>query len=29
VKPGDVITLGSPLIGEMTVPVRAHVHGQS
>ena len=29
VKPGDVITLESPLIGAMTVPVRAHVHGQS
>jgi 2,4-diketo-3-deoxy-L-fuconate hydrolase len=29
VKPGDVITLESPLIGAMTVPVRSHVHGQS
>jgi 2-keto-4-pentenoate hydratase/2-oxohepta-3-ene-1,7-dioic acid hydratase in catechol pathway len=29
VKPGDVITLESPLIGTMTVPVRSHVHGQS
>jgi 2,4-didehydro-3-deoxy-L-rhamnonate hydrolase len=29
VKPGDVITLESPPIGTMTVPVRAHVHGQS
>jgi len=29
VKPGDVITLESPLIGTMTVPVRAHVRGQS
>ena len=29
VKPGDVITLESPPIGTMTVPVRAHVLGQS
>jgi 2-keto-4-pentenoate hydratase/2-oxohepta-3-ene-1,7-dioic acid hydratase in catechol pathway len=29
VKPGDVITLESPPIGTMTVPVRAHVRGQS
>jgi len=29
VKPGDVITVESPLIGAMTVPVRAHVQGQS
>lgn len=29
VKPGDVITLESALIGSMTVPVRAHVRGQS
>ena len=29
VKPGDVITLESPPIGTMTVPVRAHVHGKS
>jgi 2-keto-4-pentenoate hydratase/2-oxohepta-3-ene-1,7-dioic acid hydratase in catechol pathway len=29
VKPGDVITLESPPIGTMTVPVRAHMHGQS
>ena len=29
VKPGDVITVESPLIGTMTVPVRSHVHGQS
>jgi 2-keto-4-pentenoate hydratase/2-oxohepta-3-ene-1,7-dioic acid hydratase in catechol pathway len=29
VKPGDVITLESPLIGAMTVLVRAHVRGQS
>jgi 2-keto-4-pentenoate hydratase/2-oxohepta-3-ene-1,7-dioic acid hydratase in catechol pathway len=29
VKPGDVITLESPPIGTMTVPVRAHVHGQT
>ena len=29
VKPGDVITVESPLIGTMTVPVRSHVLGQS
>ena len=29
VKPGDVITVESPLIGTMTVPVRSHVHGQA
>lgn len=29
VKPGDVITVESPLIGTMTVPVRAHAHGQT
>ena len=29
VKPGDVITLESPLIGAMTVPVRAHEPGKS
>ncbi len=29
VKPGDVITVESPLIGTMNVPVRAHVLGQS
>ena len=29
VKPGDVITVESPLIGTMNVPVRAHVIGQS
>jgi 2-keto-4-pentenoate hydratase/2-oxohepta-3-ene-1,7-dioic acid hydratase in catechol pathway len=29
VKPGDVITVESPLIGSMNVPVRAHVLGQS
>jgi 2-keto-4-pentenoate hydratase/2-oxohepta-3-ene-1,7-dioic acid hydratase in catechol pathway len=29
VKPGDVITVESPLIGTMTVPVRAHVRGRS
>jgi 2,4-didehydro-3-deoxy-L-rhamnonate hydrolase len=29
VKPGDVITVESPLIGTMTVPVRSHVSGQS
>jgi 2-keto-4-pentenoate hydratase/2-oxohepta-3-ene-1,7-dioic acid hydratase in catechol pathway len=29
VKPGDVITVESALIGTMTVPVRAHVRGQS
>jgi 2-keto-4-pentenoate hydratase/2-oxohepta-3-ene-1,7-dioic acid hydratase in catechol pathway len=29
VKPGDVITVESPLIGTMTVPVRLHVPGQS
>jgi 2-keto-4-pentenoate hydratase/2-oxohepta-3-ene-1,7-dioic acid hydratase in catechol pathway len=29
VKPGDVITVESPLIGAMTVPVRAHGHGRS
>ena len=28
VKPGDVITVESALIGTMTVPVRAHVRGQ-
>lgn len=29
VKPGDTITVECPLIGTMTVPVRAHVSGQS
>jgi 2-keto-4-pentenoate hydratase/2-oxohepta-3-ene-1,7-dioic acid hydratase in catechol pathway len=29
VKPGDVITVESPLIGTMDVPVRAHILGQS
>jgi 2,4-didehydro-3-deoxy-L-rhamnonate hydrolase len=29
VKPGDIITVESPLIGTMTVPVRAHALGQS
>ena len=29
VKPGDVITVESPLIGTMTVAVRSHVHGQT
>lgn len=29
VKPGDVITVESPLIGQMDVPVRGHVLGQS
>jgi len=29
VKPGDMITVESPLIGTMSVPVRAHVPGQS
>lgn len=29
VKPGDVVTVESPPIGAMTVPVRAHVNGQS
>lgn len=29
VKPGDIITLESPPIGTMSVPVRAHVLGQS
>jgi 2,4-diketo-3-deoxy-L-fuconate hydrolase len=29
VKPGDIITVESPLIGTMSVPVRAHVLGQS
>jgi 2,4-didehydro-3-deoxy-L-rhamnonate hydrolase len=29
VKPGDVITVESPAIGSMQVPVRAHVHGQT
>jgi 2,4-didehydro-3-deoxy-L-rhamnonate hydrolase len=29
VKPGDVITVESPLIGTMSVPVRAHALGQS
>jgi len=29
VKPGDVITLESPLIGAMTVSVGAHVPGQA
>lgn len=29
VKPGDVITVESPLIGKMDVPVRAHILGQS
>jgi 2-keto-4-pentenoate hydratase/2-oxohepta-3-ene-1,7-dioic acid hydratase in catechol pathway len=29
VKPGDVITVESPLIGEMQVPVRAHTPGRS
>jgi len=29
VKPGDVLTVESPLIGTMTVSVRAHVLGQS
>ena len=29
VNPGDVITVESPLIGTMTVAVRAHVLGQS
>jgi 2,4-didehydro-3-deoxy-L-rhamnonate hydrolase len=29
VKPGDVITVESSMIGTMTVPVRAHVRGQS
>jgi 2,4-didehydro-3-deoxy-L-rhamnonate hydrolase len=29
VKPGDIITVESPLIGTMTVPVRAHLLGQS
>ena len=29
VKPGDIITVESPLIGTMSVPVRAHVIGQS
>ena len=29
VKPGDVITVESPLIGRMDVPVRAHKLGQS
>lgn len=29
VKPGDVITVDSPHVGTMNVPVRAHVRGQS
>ena len=29
VKPQDIITVESPLIGEMTVPVRAHTLGRS
>jgi 2-keto-4-pentenoate hydratase/2-oxohepta-3-ene-1,7-dioic acid hydratase in catechol pathway len=29
VKPGDTITVESPSIGTMQVPVRAHVHGQT
>jgi 2-keto-4-pentenoate hydratase/2-oxohepta-3-ene-1,7-dioic acid hydratase in catechol pathway len=29
VKPGDTITLESPGIGTMNVPVRAHVIGRS
>jgi 2-keto-4-pentenoate hydratase/2-oxohepta-3-ene-1,7-dioic acid hydratase in catechol pathway len=29
VKPGDIITVESPLIGTMSVPVRAHMLGQS
>ena len=29
VKPGDIITVESPLIGTMSVPVRAHAIGQS
>jgi 2-keto-4-pentenoate hydratase/2-oxohepta-3-ene-1,7-dioic acid hydratase in catechol pathway len=29
VRPGDTITVESPRVGTMTVPVRAHVQGQS